>query len=126
MRITAIRIRKLRSHQHGYGHDAAEIEAAVEDGDDPAVVAETLHAAVEAELYRANRKHDALRSLSELNGQIATSEHEKARLERICAELKADVARQRAIIAAHEKLAGLAKQQNLPGADNLLDDGRPF
>ncbi len=50
MRITHIRLRALRSHEHGYGHDAAEIEAALDPGDDPDEVAQRVRQRMEDEL----------------------------------------------------------------------------
>jgi hypothetical protein len=68
MKITAVRIRVLRSRSTGYGHDAAEFEAQLEDGDDPIAVAADLRRMCETEVRQGaeiSRNYDTLESLRE-------------------------------------------------------------
>lgn len=119
MKITAIRIRKLVSRATGYGHDAAEIEAAVEDGDDPAAVAEELHRLVDTQI-RQGADADRLRyTLDDLRSEVVRLERQKSGLVR-------ELADQREEICKHEALAEMAVKAGIklgPVLDNLL---RPF
>ncbi len=78
MKITAIRIRVLRSRSVGYGHDAAEIEAQLEDGDDATEVAAELRRRCEAEVTHGaeharvlNKIGDTYATLKRLEDQAA-------------------------------------------------------
>jgi GTP cyclohydrolase FolE2 len=68
MKITAVRIRVLRSRSAAYGHDAAEFEAQLEDGDDPIAVAADLRRMCETEVRQGaeiSRNYDTLEVLRE-------------------------------------------------------------
>jgi hypothetical protein len=116
MRITAIRIRKLVSRATGYGHDAAEIEAALEDGDDPDTVATELRQRVDTEI-----RHSQERSL--LDGILDELRYEVVRLERQRDGLHREIDDQRKIINDIEKLAEMANTMRIvlpPALDDLL------
>ena len=81
MKITHVRIRVLRSRATGYGHDAAEIEAQIEDGDDVAEVAAELRRRCEAEVRQGadasralDRITDLYEKLKRLEDQVAAKE----------------------------------------------------
>ena len=116
MKITAIRIRKLVSRATGYGHDAAEIEAAVEDGEDPAAVAEELHRLVDTQI-RQGADADRLRyTLDDLRSEVV-------RLERQKLALAQDIGKQAEAISKHEVLAEMAAKAGIklgPVLDNLV------
>ena len=65
MKVTHVRIRVLRSRSTGYGHDAAEIEAQLEDGDDVAQVAADLRIRCEAEVRQGAEKSRVLDKLTD-------------------------------------------------------------
>ena len=70
MKITAVRIRVLRSHSTGYGHDAAEFEATLDEGDDAVSVAADLRRMCETEVRRAHEISRAYTTLESLREQI--------------------------------------------------------
>ena len=70
MKITAVRIRVLRSHSTGYGHDAAEFEATLDEGDDAVSVAADLRRMCETEVRQAHEISRAYTTLESLREQI--------------------------------------------------------
>lgn len=106
MKITHIRIRKLVSRPVGYGHDAAEIEAALEEGDDPADVAARLHGQVEAEIRHGEERGRLFETLDELRDQVALAERRRDRL-------KGEIAEANAELEQIDGLCDLAKEHGI-------------
>jgi predicted RNase H-like nuclease (RuvC/YqgF family) len=107
MKITAIRIRVLRSRSTGYGHDAAEIEAQIEDGDDPDTVAAELRRRCETEVRQGAEHSRMIDTLDDLRRDLINYEREVARL-------KSDCDRARKAIKECEGLAELAAERGIP------------
>jgi hypothetical protein len=120
MKITTVRYRRLQSHDRGYGHDAVEAEAQVDQGED----ADAAFAALrEWVLYRLGTIREVDQHLETLDRLRNAVQSEKRYLD----GLKADVKRGREIIEKHEKLADLAREHGIEvEAANLIDDGIPF
>jgi hypothetical protein len=110
MKIKSIRIRELVSRPHSYGHDAAEIEAALEPGDDPAQVAADLRALVQAE-NRRGRECDTLRDT--LDGLRDRVRREELLLQR----LQAQVVAAQEIIRSHARIQAMAEAAGIPWTD---------
>jgi|ERR1700733_11297627 len=80
MKITAIRIRVLRSRSSGYGHDACEIEAQVEEGDDPGEVAADIRSRCEAEVRQSAEEHRLIQSVDGLRSEVVSLERKRDQL----------------------------------------------
>lgn len=106
MKITAIRIRKLVSRPTGYGHDAAEIEAQVEDGDDVESVAASLHSHCEAEIRRGREFADLRRTLDDLRSDVMRLQRQRDGIEDDLKRIRDQIAEAQDFAEAAEK-AGL-------------------
>lgn len=78
MKITAVRIRVLRSRSAAYGHDAAEFEAQLEDGDDPVEVAAALRAMCETEVRQGAEQARVTDRIGDLYGELRGLEDQVA------------------------------------------------
>ncbi|WP_380873644.1 hypothetical protein ACFB49_42890 [Sphingomonas sp. DBB INV C78] len=119
MKITTVRFRRLESHKHGYGHDAIEAEASVEDGETADEALSALQAWVLARLKQEAEISNHIWSLERLQDNVSS-------YERTLAGLKKDVERGRKVISDHEKLADLAREHGLDAQASQLGDGVPF
>jgi hypothetical protein len=119
MKITAIRIRKLVSRPTGYGHDAAEIEAQVEEGENYEDVAARLHLLVEAEVRRG-------REIGSLAGTLDMLREDVVRLERTRTGIEGDIERIRDEIAAATDFAEAAEKAGLKLPPALQRLALPF
>lgn len=118
MKITNIRVRKLVSGP-GYNHHAAEVEARLEDGDEPNDVHEQLSGFVDAKIRNA-AEIDTLRDLRDhLRSEVKDLEVARDRLKR-------EVERNRAAIKSHEKIAELAEKAGLDVPEHLAECMIPF
>lgn len=88
MKITSIRIRKLVSTEQGFGHNAIEIEAAVEENDNYEHVVAAVQKKVEEQLARIMHKDSLSLAIHELQDEVHRLEREKNRLERLNSELR--------------------------------------
>lgn len=119
MKITAIRIRKLVSRSVGYGHDAAEIEAQIEEGDDPDAVAAELHRRVDAEIRQGAERNRLTVTMTELYDAVTDLERQKERLTK-------QVEANRKAIREHEGLLELANERGIKLDGDLADQLIPF
>lgn len=119
MKITAIRIRKLVSRNVGYGHDAAEIEARLDEDDNPDVVAAELHRRVDTEIRQGAERQRLGETVTELYETVARLEREKERMEK---QIKAN----RAEIAKHKELVAIADRAGIRLDGDLFDLLIPF
>ena len=103
MKITAIRIRKLVSRERGYGHDAAEIEAAVEDGDNPEDVAATLHNMVDAQIRAGSREAHLRETMEQLYENIHGLERRRDIVNQELADQNAAIRKNDALIKLGKK-----------------------
>jgi hypothetical protein len=118
MQITVVRYRRLQSHDHGYGHDPVEAEARVEDHEHADEAMAGLKAWVGGQLSHLKQARDLCEQLESLGRK---TRDEERRLRQLTEEVK----RNREVIASHEKLSALAREQGIDGGD-LIDDGVPF
>lgn len=118
MRITAIRYRRLQSHEFGYGHDAVEAEAQIDEGEDAETALDELKAWVQNKLNKSELTRKLSTDLNDLANEVRSLE---ATRDRLLGEIKAN----RKIIVEHESLAALAREKGID-AGNLIDDGIPF
>ena len=119
MRITHIRLRALRSHQHGYGHDAAEIEAELDPGDDPNEVAQRVRQRIEDELLQGAEGKRLVCTLDDLRAEVLRLENRRDGVENELDRFNGIVRKCKAFLVAAKK-AGL----DLP--PELLNVGLPF
>ena len=120
MKIKTVRYRRLQSHEHGYGHDAVEAEAAVEEGEDADAVMSDLREWVLRRLETVREIDHHIETLQRLRDRTSS---EQRNLERLQAEVK----RNRELLSNHAKLADLAREHGVEvEAANLIDDGIPF
>jgi hypothetical protein len=120
MKITVIRYRRLQSHEFGYGHDAVEAEAQIDEGEDAESALGELKLWVNQRLDGIREVDRHVRTLQTLREQVVSHENERDQLAR---EIKAN----RKVIAEHENLAALARENGIDvEAANLIDDGIPF
>ena len=101
MKVTTIRLRKLVSTPHGYGHHAVELEAQIEDGESYDEAMEKLRRQVDAQVHQAGERDTLTQTLDELRRDVKWHEDRLARV-------KAEVTANRAIIKAHDQLQQLA------------------
>ena len=106
MRITHVRVRKLVSLTAGYGHDAIEMEAEVQDGESFESVVETLNSEIAKQLHKKAEERRLWRELDSLQRDVMSKMNERDGLDR---EIKA----QRKIIREHDKLLRLAKEHGI-------------
>jgi hypothetical protein len=118
MNVTHIRIRKLVSRDTGYGHDAAEIEAQVEDGDDWEQVAIEVHRMVDSQIRQGKEAYGLRHCLDDLRTLVHNIERERD-------DLAKQISENRKIIQPYEKLEILARNHGIDTA-GLNDDGIPF
>lgn len=120
MKITTIRYRRLQSHDRGYGHDAVEAEAQIDEGEDADAALDTLKAWVLHRLEGVREVDRHIDSLQRLQGDVKSAE-------RRLAGLHDDIKQGREIIGQHEKLAEIAKREGLDAeGDQLFAVGLPF
>lgn len=118
MKITVVRFRRLQSHDRGYGHDAVEAEAQVEDGETPEEAIDTLKGWVAAQLSHLKKTSELTHSLTQLMTDVKYYEGSLARVQQ-------QIEYNRKILREHDKLAELARANGLDfEADQL--DGIPF
>jgi len=117
MKVTHVRIRKLVSHANRFGHEACELEAQVEDGEDWEVVAEALRQEVDAQLRHADERSRLIRTLDDLRAGVVNLEREAERI-------RASIAEGRNIIRQHDELAEIARERGLDA--DALRDPLPF
>lgn len=115
MRVTAIRIRKLVSRPTGFGHDAAEIEAEVEPGDDPEKVAEALHEMVAGEIRRSTEANSLRVTLDQVRNDVVYYQGRRD-------GLKADVERYRTALRQYKEFVAKAQQAGIAPPESLQDD----
>ncbi len=119
MRITHIRLRALRSHEHGYGHDAAEIEAALDPGDDPDEVAQRVRQRMEDELRQGAEGKRLVCTLDDLRSEVARLEDKRDGIERDLERFYDMVRKCKAFMAA-------AKEKGMELPHELSSVGIPF
>ena len=110
MKVATIRLRKLVSTPHGYGHHAVELEGVVEPGESYEDAIEALRIQVETQLRQAGERETLCSRLDELRRAVVL--HEKR-----CASLLAEVEANRVIIKTHRKLQDLAQQHGIAWND---------
>jgi len=116
LRITHIRLRALRSHQSGYGHDAAEIEALLEPGDDPDEVAERLRERIGKEILLGIEGRQIVGELMDLRRRVDIARADLDSTERTAKNYRDALVEEQAFIAEC-KAAGI----KVPNAiDDLL------
>lgn len=119
MRITHIRLRKLESRPHSYGHVAVEMEAEVGEDDDLDQAIHDLRDHVDGELHRQlDQSGDQARSLT-LSSQILQLERDHDRLTK-------EIADNRTVIAEYNLLAEEAKRRGIPGHEEMPGNELPF
>lgn len=118
MKITTIRYRRLQSHDRGYGHDAVEAEAQIDEGEDAESALAELKVWVLHRLDGIREIDQHIETLDSLRYQVTDRQREYERLD-------AEVKKNRKIIAEHEQLATLAREKGIDAGD-LIDDGIPF
>ena len=119
MRITHIRLRALRSHEHGYGHDAAEIEAALDPGDDPDEVAQRVRQRMEDELRQGAEGKRLVCTLDDLRAEVVRLENKRDGIELDLGRFYDMVRKCKAFMAA-------AKEKGLELPHELSSVGIPF
>jgi hypothetical protein len=121
MKITAIRIRILRSRPTGYGHDAAEIEAQVEYGDDPLEVAAVLRRMCEAEVRRGEEASTLVDMVQSLRSEVARNEN-------ALEGLRVEAADARQAIREQQEFIRMASEKGvpLPASIEFLSPDLPF
>ena len=110
MKVTTIRLRKLVSTPHGYGHHAVELEAQVEPGETYDEAVEKLGHEVDVQIRQAGERDQLRQTLDQLRSDVKWHE------DRLVA-VKMDVATNRAIIKACDKLQDLAAKHGIPWND---------
>lgn len=122
MKITTVRYRRLQSHDRGYGHDAVEAEAQVDEGEDAEVAFDAVKSWVLRRLETTREADHHIDQLQSLRERVTS---ESQRLERIRAEVKDG----QEVIRKHEKLADLAREHGIeidPVQLDVLDSSVPF
>ena len=119
MRITHMRFRKLVSRAIGYGHDAAEIEVALDDGDDPAVVSAELHRLVDAEVRQGEEREKLVGTLDEYRKEVVW-------LECQLSGLSNSINARRATIKRHNKFIADAVKAGVEVPSDISEDEIPF
>lgn len=120
MKITSVRVGRLKTGS-GYNNYRVEVEAAVQDGQDPSELRERLTAWCDDQIAREEGQQKLLVERDNLAWQVGTLERQRD-------ELRAKVVKGTEIVKAHEKLVALAHEHkiDIPGLDQLFDDGIPF
>ncbi len=111
MKVTTIRLRKLVSTPHGYGHHAVELEGVVEPGESYEDAVEALRIQVETQLRQAGERETLCSTLDEMRSAVV---YQEKRL----ASIKAEIEANRAIISNHGKLQDLAQRHGIAWDDN--------
>ena len=119
MRITHIRLRMLRSHVSGYGHDAAEIEAALDPGDEPDEVAQWVRQRLEAELRHGAEGRRLNATLNDLIEAVARAEAKRDAIADSLDAFQSTLEKCKAFIAA-------AKEKGIEIPSELNDVLLPF
>ncbi len=113
MKTTHIRYRRLESHKGGYGHDAVELEAQLEAGDDPETAFLALRKQVLARLGHITDLHVLTSTIEELTENIARQRRLHDKRAAILDEQKRMIERNADIIGAHADLARLAADRGI-------------
>lgn len=119
MKITTIRYRRLESHKRGYGHDAVEAEAQLDEGEDAEAAMAELKVWVLHRLDGIREIDDHCETLNGIRNRLRDAEREQERLDR-------EIKRKRELVSQFEKLGELAKERGIDAGDLLTDDGVPF
>ena len=119
MKITHVRIRALRSRPTGYGHDAAEFEAILEDGDDPAEVAAELRKRCEIEIRHGAEVSRLIDTIDSIRSEVRHAEQRRDGLKKESDEL-------RAAIMSCSKLVDLADREGIEMPAELTNHVLPF
>lgn len=119
MRITHMRFRKLVSRAIGYGHDAAEIEVALDDGDDPAVVSAELHRLVDAEVRQSEERERLVGLLGEYRTEVVILEGQLSGLTK-------SINARRATIKQHNTFIAAAIKAGIEVPADISEDEIPF
>lgn len=120
MMITSVRVGRLKTGS-GYNNYRVEVEAALQDGEDPAVLRERLTAWCDDQIAREEGQRHMVIQHDNLAWQVGS-------LEKARDQLRAQVAKGTEFVKAHQKLFALAVEHKLdiPGLGELFDDGIPF
>lgn len=116
MKITKIRLRSLRSLDRGYGHEAVELEADVEGGDD---VDQAIHDLRDRVAREVRRSLDAREAFSEAGERRRLALSDFAAVERELADQRELLKTNEAVLRKYEALRKLAIEQGIEGADKL-------
>lgn len=119
MKITHIRIRVLRSRPVGYGHDAAEIEAQLEDGDDPDLVTTELRKRCETEVRQSAEASRLIDTIDSIREEVVAAERSRNELRKEADELRAS-------IMGCTKLLNLAEREGIELPSDLTTHVIPF
>ena len=119
MKITHIRIRVLRSRPVGYGHDAAEIEAQLEDGDDPGVVTTELRKRCETEVRQSAEASRLIDTIDSIREEVVFAERRRD-------ELRKEANALHASIIGCTKLLGIAEREGIELPSDLTTHVIPF
>ena len=119
MRITHIRLRALRSHASGYGHDAAEIEFALDPGDDPDEVTQRIRQRIDDELRHGAEGRKLNATLDDLRADVT-------RLADARDAIEADLERFKETAEACNAFLAAAKEKGLELPAELRNVGLPF
>ena len=112
MKITHVCIRVLRPWPVGQGHGAAEVEAQLEEGDDPTVVAEDLQRWCETEICKGFSLSTVIGTANDMGNDIASAIRTRNGLRKEVAALQKS-------IKACEDLVTLAAREGIKLPDDL-------
>lgn len=120
MVITSVRVGRLKTGS-GYNNYRVEVEAALQAGEDPGELRERLTAWCDDQIAREEGQQKLRADRDNLAWQVGTLEKQRD-------ELRAKVIKGTEFVKSHEKLIALARESKIeiPGLDQLFDDGIPF
>ncbi|QTH19624.1 hypothetical protein HRJ34_14700 [Rhizorhabdus wittichii] len=119
MKITVVRYRRLQSHKHGYGHDAFEAEAQVDDGETAEEAVAALREWVDGQLAAAAKVLDLRDTVELLTHEVEVQTRTRDRL-------KSEAEEYRKITKAGTDLYNLAVQAGRSDLVDLFADEIPF
>jgi len=119
MKITTVRYRRLKSHQHGYGHDAIEAEAQVDEGESAEDALSGLKIWVQERLADGEERDRAYRKLEDIRLDVERYTRDRDRLKGECEEI-------RKIARGSDDLYELAKKAGREDLAALFNDEIPF
>lgn len=82
MKIKVVRYRRLISHDRGYGHDAVEAEAQVDDGEEAEAAFDALKAWVHERLAKEEERSKLIYDLAQLRRDVEYAARDRDRLKR--------------------------------------------